>query len=263
MELRYGNSSLVEHVVGIWVKQHNSPLDQTDPLRWSYPTYPYKVKSVDQVFPGREHLEEFESRRNELDQRLSKGKVKLETIHGFYCPSSEDNLRLILKEGFHNAFVGELTFCLDPLQAIRESLSSRPASKIILARVSLGWKEYDYTEINNKYKIKNLRGVLPAFVINIEQVPLPQDQGGDVVKTYVSPRQERESPRDSPRMDTPTSSPSDSPSSFTTATRVPKYIRDLNKDDESQGGIPCIACGRVAGPGSSGRFCISCGEKIP
>jgi len=256
MELRHGNSSIVEHVVGIWVKQHNSPLDPTDPLRWSCPTYPYNIRSVEQVFPGREHLEDFESRRNELDQRLSKGKVKLETIHGFYCPSSEENLQRIIKEGFPNAFVGELTFCLDPLQAIRESLSSRPASKIILARVSLGWKEYDYTEINNKYKIKNLRGVLPAFVVHIEQVTRSQDQASDPVKSYISP----EPTRKPERVESP-SVPQNDLSSVTSPTRVPKYIRDLNKEPEA--GIPCVGCGRVAGPGSSGRFCISCGEKIP
>jgi len=219
MEIRTGNSNIIEHVVGIWAKQHTSPLDATDPQRWSCPTYPYNIKSVEQVFPGRDHLEDFESRRNELDQRLSKGKVKLETIHGFYCPSSEENMRLIIKEGFNNAFVGELTFCLDPLQAIRESLSSRPASKIILARVSLGWKEYDYTEINNKYKIKNLRGVLPAFVIHIEQVKRSQDQASDTVKSYVSPHASREPER----VASPSYTQNDLPSA-TASTRVPKCI---------------------------------------
>jgi len=255
MELRSGNSSIVEHVVGIWVKQHSSPLDPSDPQRWSCPTYPYNITQVEQVFPGRDHLEDFESRRNELDQRLSKGKVKLETIHGFYCPSSEENLRLIIKEGFHNAFSGELMFCLDPLQAIRESLSSRPANKIILARVSLGWKEYDYTEINNKYKIKNLRGVLPAFVVHIEQVARSQDQEASrSVQASVSPPSRKPEVVVSP-------TPQPDLSSVASPTRLPKYIRDLNKEGEA--GIQCVGCGRIAGPGSSGRFCVGCGEKIP
>jgi len=247
MELKACNSQLVDHVVSIWVKQHSSPLEEDDPLRWSCPTYPYQIKSVDQVFPGREHLEEFESRRNELDQRLSKGKVKLETMQGFYCPSSEDTLRLILKEGFHNAIVGELTFCTDPLQAVRESLSSRPVNKLILARVSLGWKEYDYTEINNKYKIKNLRGVLPSFVITIEQIAHPKTQGHQV------------NPVQQPVVDLSNRSSPPISSSHSAVIRLPKYITNL----ENEGGIPCPSCGRLAGPGSSGRFCIQCGEKIP
>ena len=78
MELRPCNSQLVDHVVGIWVKQHASPLKEDDPVRWTCPTYPYQIKSIDQVFPGRENLEEFESRRNELDQRLS---VLIHSVH--------------------------------------------------------------------------------------------------------------------------------------------------------------------------------------
>jgi len=257
MELRHANPSLVEHVTNIWVKQHSSPLESTDPVRWSCPTYPYTIKSVDQVFPGREHLEEFESRRNELDERLGKGKVKLETIHGFYCPSTEDNLRHILKEGFHGAFVGELTFCTDPLQAIRESLSSRPASKLILARVCLGWKEYDYREINNKYKIKNLKGVLPSFVLNIEQFSHPKNQAESEAKPYSPP------PVQQSRADASSNiTQNDLPSSNSAPSRVPKYMRDLETDD-FKGGIACTSCGRIAGPGSSGRYCVNCGEKIP
>jgi len=250
MDVRPGNAQVLEHVVGIWVKQANSPLEETDPMRWSCPTYPYQIKAVEQVFPGRDHLEDFESRRNELDQRLSKGKVKLETIHGFYCPSSEETLRLILKEGFHNAIVGELTFCVDPLQAIRESLSARP-NKVILARVSLGWKEYDYTEINNKYKIKNLRGVLPSFILTIEQVTPPKDQGvRQQAPVYEEPPK---------RVEPPQSPPTSSYSPNSAAVRLPKYITTLGGEE----GIPCASCGRLAGPGSSGRYCIQCGTKIP
>jgi len=253
MELRPCNSQLVDHVVSIWTKQASSSLPENDPVRWSCPTYPYQIKAVDQVFPNRDHLEDFESRRNELDQRLSKGKVKLETLHGFYCPSSEDTLRLILKEGFHNAIVGELTFCADPLQAIRESLSSRPANKLILARVSLGWKDYDYTEINNKYRIKNLRGVLPSFVLTIEPVAHAKHQ--DAPATTVQ--------YESAPVKLPESQPQSPPTSpyTSTAVRLPKYITNLEKEEEQ--GIPCASCGRVAGPGSSGRYCVQCGTKIP
>jgi len=257
MELKAGTAQILEHVVSIWVKQAASPLEENDPARWSCPTYPYQIRSVEQVFPGRDHLEDFESRRNELDQRLGKGKVKLETIHGFYCPSSEDTLRLILKEGFHNAIVGELTFCTDPLQAIRESLSSRPTNRLILARVSLGWKEYDYTEINNKYKIKNLRGVLPAFIITVEPVAHPKDQG---VRQEAPVYGYEELPRSRVAEPKP-QSPPNSPPTSNASVRLPKYITNLG--GEFEGGIACVSCGRIAGPGSSGRYCIQCGEKIP
>ncbi len=36
--------------------------------------------------------------------------MKLETIHGFYCPSSPEVLNQIIQEGFHTTFTGELTF---------------------------------------------------------------------------------------------------------------------------------------------------------
>jgi len=221
MELKASPPQLVEHVTSIWIKQANSPLEETDPVRWSNPTYPYTIRSVDQVFPSREHLEIFESRRNELDQRLSHGRIKLETIHGFYSPSSEENLRLILREGFHGAIMGELTFCTDPLQAIRESLAGRPLNKLILARVSLGWKEYDYTEINNKYRIKNLRGVIPSFVLHIDQVVAPREQ---------TPAAAPKSPLSGPltsyeRYEEVTPPSPTSPGSNNV--RLPKYITDL------------------------------------
>jgi len=260
MELKRANSSLEEHVLGIWVKQAVSPLSETDPVRWKNPTYPYQIRAVEQVFPGKSFLEDFENRRSEIEERLNKGKVKLETIHGFYCPSSEESLRNILKEGFNGAFAGELTFCIDPLQAIRESLAQRP-TKLVLARVTLGWKEYDYREINNKFKLKNLRGVLPSFVISIDQVQHGKDQEGErethrTLDAYPEPIQTSESSYGHASYTSPPASYTSPPS------RVPKYITDLGNDG-TEGGITCPKCGRIAGPGSSGRFCVGCGDKIP
>lgn len=260
MELKKCHHGLVDHVVNIWVKQTVSPLDESDPVRWQTPTYPYQIKQVDQVFPNKAHLEDFEARRNEIDERMNKGKVKLETIQGFYCPSSDENLARILKDGFHNAIVGELTFCTDALQAIRESLNPRP-SKVILARVSLGWKEYDYREINNKYKIKNLRGVLPSFVIHVDPVQHERAQAPEQRRVEVVAEPQYPSYHSPPPTHTsPTTN--DSPNNSNAPVRLPKYMRDLGRD-EFEGGIACVGCGRVAGPGSSGRFCIGCGERIP
>lgn len=193
--------------------------------------------------------------------------------------------------------MGELTFCTDPIQAVRESFSSRPVNKIILARVSLGWKgteavsngfvthfmqDYDFTEINNKYKIKNLRGVLPAFVITVEQVAKHDQKGICVVLSccylYSWNKVEKQVSHQEtiPVQVLPKSPPPDF-SPHTAAVRLPKcihtakfpspprfwfstYITDLEKPVD---GIACTSCGRLAGPGSSGRYCIQCGEKIP
>jgi len=219
MELKPCSHSLVEHVTNIWVKQLHSPFPENDPTRYSLPTYPYKLVNVEQVFPGRDHLEDFEARRNELDQRLERGKVKLETIHGFYSPSSEESYRSILKDGFHKSFSGELTFSLDPVQAIREGLGGGRVNKLILSRVSLGWKEYDYTEINNKYKIKNLRGIIPSFVITYQlvQAEKPSVQP-EVLEFRSPPAPVHHSPDPTPSYSSPSGS-----------TRLPKYITDLDK----------------------------------
>jgi hypothetical protein len=169
MSLKLVSPAVVEHVTSIWVKQLRNRLEDTDQRLWSCPTYPYQIVSVEQVSPSRAALEAFEARRNELDKRMG-AMHKLETVQAFYCPSSQDVLNNIIKEGFHETFSGELTVCTDAPQAIHESLANHKFNKVVLVRVALGWKEADYTEINHKYKIKNLRSISPAFVITFQEI---------------------------------------------------------------------------------------------
>jgi len=105
----------------------------------------------------------------------------------------------------------------------------------------------------NKYKIKNLRGVLPSFILTIEQVTPPKDQGA----RQQAPAPVYEEPPK--RVEPPQSPPTSSYSPNSAAVRLPKYITTLGGEE----GIPCASCGRLAGPGSSGRYCIQCGTKIP
>jgi len=221
MEVKACAPSIVEHVVSIWLKNLRSPLEDTH--KYSTATYPYEILHVDQVFPSRDLLEEFEGHRNELDKRLGteRGGRKLETVNIFYSPSSEEVLRRILQEGFSGAFAGALTFCSDPTQAIREVLSARPINKVILARVCLGIKDIDFTEINSKIKIFNLKGCMPSFVISFRQVA---DESGKSRAASSSPRSP-ESRAPEPRASEQSSAPQ---ATYSSPTRLPKYITDLN-----------------------------------
>jgi len=221
------------------VKQLRNRPEEDDQRLWSCPTYPYQIVSVEQVSPTRTALEAFEARRNELDKRLGSAH-KLETLQAFYSPSSHEVLNQIVKEGFPNTFSGELTFCLDAPQAIHETLSNSRVNKVIMVRISLGVSEIDYTEINHKYKIKNLRSVIPAFIITFQEIgesrkPVPQSPPPDsnVVELSLNPRQldhlaKAQSPQHpSPSFSSPPTSPASAPS--TGSVRLPKYITDLDK----------------------------------
>lgn len=239
-------------------------------MRWECPTYPFQITSIDQVFPSRQLLEVFEARRNEMDKRM--GSNKLETVQAFYCPSSPEVMNGILTVGFHQTFLGELTFCTDAPQAIRETLATKAVNKLILARVCLGWRDFDYAEINNKYRIKNLRSVLPAFVITFQSLfdsttaPVRVDSAPN---SYVF------------------SVESSAPINLAPV-RLPKYITDLDKITESSAPPPqsnnsnnsnysssnngyssqsassgnastvglCHLCGKKQG---NGKYCLSCG----
>jgi len=244
MSLKLVSPAVVDHVTGIWVKQLRNRLDETDERLWKCPTFPFEIVSVEQVSPTREVLEVFEGRRNELDKRLGKA-MKLETIHGFYCPSSLEVFHQILHDGFYKTFSGELTLSTDAPQAIHESLTARPVNKLILARVSLGWKNADYTEINNKFKIKDLRGVIPGFVITFRNIgsdsqPIPYtppptsnfvelDLNFKAAPAYSSPRTETQatSPPTSPH--TYSAPP---PEPLSDSARLPKYMRELERSLE-------------------------------
>jgi hypothetical protein len=237
MSLKLVSPAVVEHVTGIWVKQLRMRPEENDQRLWSCPTFPYQIVSVEQVSPTRTALEAFEARRNELDRRLGPHN-KLETLQGFYCPSSQEVLNQIVKEGFHNTFSGELTFCLDAPQAIQESLATHRVNKVLLVRISLGIKGVDFTEINHKYKIRNLHSVIPSFVITFQEIgesqkPVPQSPPPDsnVVELSLSAKQlDHISKTQSPQHPSPAfSSPPVSPTyASTSSARLPKYLKDLD-----------------------------------
>lgn len=236
MSLKLVSPAVVEHVTGIWVKQLRTRPEDNDQRLWSCPTFPFQIVSVEQVSPTRTSLEAFEARRNELDKRLGPNN-KLETLQAFYCPSSHEVLNQIIREGFHNTFSGELTFCSDAPQAIQESLGNHRANKVVLVRISLGIKGVDYTEINHKYKIRNLHSVIPSFVITFQEIgesqkPVPQSPPADsnVVELTLSPNQLSHIAKvQSPQHPSPVhSSLSPAPSASTSSARLPKYLKDLD-----------------------------------
>jgi len=244
MSLKLVSPAVVEHVTGIWVKQLRTRPEENDQRLWSCPTFPYQIVSVEQVSPTRTALEAFEARRNELDKRLGPMN-KLETVNAFYCPSSQDVLNQIVKDGFHETFAGELTVCLDAPQAIHETLANRRVNKLVLARVSLGARDVDYTEINHKYKIRNLRSIIASFIITFQEIgesqkPIPQSPppSSNYVELNLSINQlnhlQSQSPQSSHQtlsFSSPTS-PSSTSSANTTpggSARLPKYITDLDK----------------------------------
>eukprot|EP00026_Physarum_polycephalum_P013686 Phypoly_transcript_14114.p1 GENE.Phypoly_transcript_14114~~Phypoly_transcript_14114.p1 ORF type:complete len:241 (+),score=41.88 Phypoly_transcript_14114:208-930(+) len=239
MSLRLVSPAVVEHVTGTWVKQLRNRPEENDQRLWSCPTYPFQIVSVEQVSPTRSALEAFEARRNELDRKLGPHN-KLETVQAFYCPSSQEVLNNIVKEGFHGTFSGELTFCLDAPQAIQETLSNSRANKVLLVRVTLGVKDVDYTEINHKYKLRNLRSVIPSFVITYQEIgesriPVPQSPPPDsnVVELTLNANQLNHlaKSQSSPQLVSPPPHQSTSTAS-TSSARLPKYLKDL---DESLG----------------------------
>jgi len=253
-DLKRCNPGLVVHVANIWVKQAASPLDHDDPVRWKTPTFPYEIKYVDQVAPTKDNIEVFEKKRNELEAR-SQGK-KLETLHLFYRASNDDIHNRIVQTGFHNVIVGAATFSPDPLKAILDSYAQGPATKLILARACLGTLGQDYKEIRDKYTILDLKSVVPAFVIYVKFIqPEQTSQPSPSLERRDSPVEPTTSPWEGQSTSSPPLSPV-STSNFNNA-RLPKYL-----SEEALVGIQC-ECGQVAGPGSSGRFCINCGAKIP
>jgi len=250
MSLKLVSPAVVEHVTGIWVKQLRNRLEDGDQRNWSCPTYPFQIVSVEQVSPTRPALEAFEARRNELDRRLGPHN-KLETIQAFYCPSSQEVLNQIIKDGFSDTFSGEITVSTDAPQAIHESLANRKLNKLLLVRVSLGTKDVDYAEINHKYKIRNLRSIISSFVITFQEIgesqkpiqytPPPathfvelsfnQNQMNHISQSQSS---SFSSPPTSPPSSSSSSSPSITSPSTGSSARLPKYFQDLDKSlDES------------------------------
>jgi len=123
---------------------------------------PQEVVLVEQYNPHKDLINEFESRRNELDRSL--GGRKLQTIQAFVTLHNSI-LRKVLKQGFYRALgVQKLAFSTDPSLAIREGGGGNQ-NKILLCRITLGREGTDYQFTNNKYIIENLQGIMPAFLI--------------------------------------------------------------------------------------------------
>jgi len=237
MELKQVSGATWDRVIGTWVKQLRSKSEDEGSVG---STYPYQIVNIELVSPARQHIEDFEERRNELDRRVA----KLETIQGFYAPSTEDILQRILKEGFAGAFAGDLTFCPDALQAIQEGLSVRPIHKLLLCRVVLGAKGTDYTEIHGKYRIRNVHGVMPSFLITFK-LPTPE--------SAVAPPPEPVAHWPSAE---PTRSPPVSPAS------APKVLKQLTPEENPPvpGGRQCDNCDKWHQWTS--KYCTRCGNRL-
>eukprot|EP01113_Clastostelium_recurvatum_P003947 TRINITY_DN1174_c0_g1_i1.p1 TRINITY_DN1174_c0_g1~~TRINITY_DN1174_c0_g1_i1.p1 ORF type:complete len:265 (-),score=70.31 TRINITY_DN1174_c0_g1_i1:56-793(-) len=224
-----------DRVIQTWTQQLRNKSEFGDGS-----THPYQVVNIEMVAPGRDQLEDFEARRNELDQRVA----KLETIQAFYAPSTEEVLQRILKEGFSGAFAGELTFCPDATQAIQESLSVRPINKLLLCRVVLGSKGVDYTEIHGKYRIKFIRGVMPSFLITFK----PFEAEGAKPVPEAAPRWPSEPSRDQ------------APEPVAPPKEVSMKPLTAEENPEIPGGRQCDFCTKWHQ--WNARYCTRCGARL-
>jgi len=239
MELKQVSGATWDRVIGTWVKQLRSKAEDEGSVG---STYPYQIVNIELISPSRDHIEDFESRRNELDKRVP----KLETIQGFYAPSTEDVLQRIFREGFAGAFAGDLTFCPDPVQAIQEGLSIKPVYKLLLCRVVLGQKGVDYTEIHGKYRVRNVHGVLPSFLITYK---LPSPEPASAPTPDVIPHWPSSEPTKSPAI-----SPAPAPRDYSLPPLTPE------ENPAVPGGRQCDNCQKWHQWTS--KYCTRCGNRL-
>jgi len=176
MSLKPVSHAIENHVRGIWDK---GLIDKV----------PEEIVYVEQYSPTKDLINEFESRRNELDRAL--GGKKLQTVQAFICVG-EESLRSVLMTGFHKTLGNtKLAFSTDPSVAIREG-PGKNGREIILCRITLGREGVEYQLVREKYVLENTRGIIPAFLITYslpgEAVSLkPLDLGtpaGDIASGY-------------------------------------------------------------------------------
>eukprot|EP01099_Mayorella_cantabrigiensis_P000950 TRINITY_DN1403_c0_g1_i1.p1 TRINITY_DN1403_c0_g1~~TRINITY_DN1403_c0_g1_i1.p1 ORF type:complete len:205 (-),score=63.38 TRINITY_DN1403_c0_g1_i1:43-630(-) len=127
----------------------------------------YRITSVLQIVPTKDHVNDFEGRRTELEREL-RGE-KLQTIPTLFYAPSQQVLHVTLRDGIGKA-IQERTgtsFALDPAVAIREGSSQ--TNEVLMCRICLGKEGIDYHFINGKYVLKNSRQAMPAFLIGYER----------------------------------------------------------------------------------------------
>jgi len=149
MALKPVTSSVENQVKGTWEKGLSQAIRE-------------EVIQVELYSPPKDLINEFESRRNELDRSL--GGRKLQTIHAFVTVHISI-LPKVLSKGFYRALGNQkIAFSTDPHIAITEGGGGNN-NKIVLCRVTLGREGTDYQVVRNKYIVDNLRGIMPSFLL--------------------------------------------------------------------------------------------------
>ncbi|KYR01623.1 hypothetical protein DLAC_01623 [Tieghemostelium lacteum] len=238
-QLKQVSAGVFKHATGLWSKSltaNDKPSQATE----ENPTYPYIITDVDQVVPTKEHMESFESKRNQLDKQMPVGK-KLETLSLFYNPTSEGLLKKILQSDWKETFLNnngadQLTFYINANDAIQAN--DVPFYKLLICRVCLGREGLDFTQPHKGYyKVKDLTQISTSFLYTFRNSLLP----------YVPP------PVESSPLKSSSSSVNSSPAkTTTTSTSTPS----------SPGGEGklCQACTKINSLTS--RFCTRCGNPI-
>jgi len=181
MALKAVTQAVESHVAGIWSKGLTE-------------TIPQEIVFVEQYSPPTVLINDFESRRNELDRSLA-GR-KLQTIQAFIS-LNEDTLKKVLINGFHKTLGNtKLAFSTDPAIAIREGFGGG-YNKVLLCRIVLGREGADYSVVREKYVIENLKGVMPSFLITygvpgeaVSLKPLDLPPMPEQPRTYQQPQED-------------------------------------------------------------------------
>eukprot|EP01103_Thecamoeba_quadrilineata_P001982 TRINITY_DN1185_c0_g1_i1.p1 TRINITY_DN1185_c0_g1~~TRINITY_DN1185_c0_g1_i1.p1 ORF type:complete len:165 (+),score=27.39 TRINITY_DN1185_c0_g1_i1:2-496(+) len=149
MNLKPVTPSVENHVQGIWDKGLQKSISQ-------------EIVFVEQYSPPKDMINEFESRRNELDRLL--GNKKLQTLQAFVAPD-HDSLRKILSQGFSKGLASsKIPFAVDAGIAIADG-GAKNGNRLLLCRISLGREGVDYQVSRGRYYIENLKGAIPSFLV--------------------------------------------------------------------------------------------------
>jgi len=141
-----------------------------------------EVVFVEQYYPTKEMINDFEVRRNELENAI---KARVQTMQAFYQPA-EEKLVALLKDGFFKTLgLRSVIVTKDPSVLVHSNRMTEynRFKKLLLCRVSLGKQGVDYKLNENKYIIENPKSIIPAFLVTYaapgEAVSLtPLDLGG-------------------------------------------------------------------------------------
>eukprot|EP01100_Stratorugosa_tubuloviscum_P015197 TRINITY_DN857_c0_g1_i1.p1 TRINITY_DN857_c0_g1~~TRINITY_DN857_c0_g1_i1.p1 ORF type:complete len:161 (+),score=84.03 TRINITY_DN857_c0_g1_i1:65-547(+) len=115
-----------------------------------------EIAFVEQFNPARQTIENFERYRSAMEAKIAPN--KLQTIIGYIVVPNEA-IQTLINVGFSNL---NSLFYRDPELLL---IDHPEANRVFQVRIALGRPVEDYTELDGKIKLRDLRAAIVSFVL--------------------------------------------------------------------------------------------------